>query len=231
MGDRSNAEEEKSRSKVAELRNKIIQANGQPFLLRKTSDQGEPLYLMVSSSEYDPIEEWEGGGWNGIPTSRCMVLVNAFVEKADADGKKQLLPIGFNDSQIVEGDNVINGAMPTAEIDKLIRTGGEPIKRAYNYWKDRAVSFGVESSYQKQGLGSFMLAASMIVLDEYGARRISNMILLEPAMKTWGKFGVTEGRRTEGLAGRSILQLDPNKYTVQGFIDNPYTEQIVAAFI
>jgi hypothetical protein len=238
---RKNTLETDLQPKTKELRERIIQANGRPILLKASPYPNRSLYLMVSSLEYEPIErnKKDGRNWRdsfkGVPTSRCMVLTSVFVEKTNGEGKKNLSPIGFNNSQIVNGCEVVGGyskILPPVQIKRILDKEGEILQKSYDYWKDKyRFCFYLDSHYQKHDIGSFMLIASMTVLNLRGGKTLGFSQFLEPSIKTFGKFGEVSGNISVDKEGKPIMVVKSGSIIIRNITDNPYAERVISKFI
>lgn len=101
----------------------------------------------------------------------------------------------------------INYAIQNGGFSKMDEMRKEGVITAENQWN--------EPIYQNYGLGSLMVAASLLVLQRHGVETVKFISLNKPAIKTWGKFGY------QGQANMSVEEL----------VRSPQVDQSIEPFI
>lgn len=227
---RQNSFELYFQSKTEELRKKILQANSEPILLNKTINN-KPLYLMCSVLDYDEAQKDKGNSnllkLKEILNAKYMLLTTVFVGKKEKYNKERLSTIGFHRFNLTEENIVVNGALlQNVDLRKMIEKKGEHLANSYDYWKNKYMSIGVEPQYRKQGIGGFMIAASIIALDLHGGKLIETLHLLDPAINVWKNFGV--GGELIKM-GDTIMETNPSP--IKSILSHPHMEQAISEFI
>lgn len=184
--------ETKIPSDTAEFKNLIAKADGTLIPLQRRSSQDSMLFIATryvanpNQEESPDAEKWFGG-WDreaGTGNFSGVVLVDTYAEE---EGK--IVPIGHMDWWL-QGDyangggNMHSAAVPRNEHEQLAldNWGGR--------WGRDGTAFKLEEEYQRQGLGSLMLATSAAVLLTHGVTRFYTGALLDPAVSTYAHFGI-----------------------------------------
>lgn len=236
---------EEVRPEIVAFKEGIAKANGVLLPLRKTTTDGKRLYVAArhlrnpweyhevdtSPGYYDIERKIKEGvdtttvnsqfyGWEeertkeGGPHMTGVVLVDIYTEQ---EGK--IVPMGHMDWWLRDdyangGGNMHQAPLPREEHEQ------EASKRWYQH--DYA-AFKVDYENHRQGLGSLMVATSAVVLPVIGIRRFYTGVLLEPAKKTYARFGIKESDFP------SILK--ESHLPIERLSQNPQVDKTIGDFV
>jgi hypothetical protein len=174
-------------SEVKSLKEGLAKADGMLFELRKKTRDGKKLYVAArhvfapkedSSGDADP-NFW---GWNNqhMPMSGVLLL------DVYAGAESGIVPVAHMDWSL-HGDeangsgNMHEAILPKHEYEKLAR----------EKWAT-GTAFKTSPEYQKQNIGTLMVASSASVLPVVGAQKFFTGVLLQPAESTFNRFDLSE---------------------------------------
>ncbi len=184
--DKSEGSEEE---RVNEFKELISKADGSLIPLKKNTSRKKKLFITTrflekpQDSEDVNANPWFWG-WQDDKYSLPMTGV-LLVDVYESDGK-QLAPLGHLD-WFLSGDyangggNMHDAAIPKNDHERLAN-------RRWN--RDDLIAFRVDYDEHKQGIGSLIVAASGVVLPKLGIKRFYPGGLLQPAVKTYERFGI-----------------------------------------
>lgn len=235
-------EPQKGENKIEELKRKIKEAGDNLIRLRKKSISGNPLFLMVTHREFEPypdaleryrkhadtktgyylepirgvcwltmFEEREGG--NRIPVARYWWSI-----RGETFAQRYALGSG-NRSLLLEDRNEIANSNPD-------------VARAESLWSDNEDSFLVDDGYQKQGIGTFMLSASVAAMDAFGIRRFQPTALLVPSAQLWSRAGLITLEDNKGPDWEIFYMHPSDKYIhVKDALAKPLIQDSISEFV
>lgn len=204
---------EETRPEVTVFKEQIAKVDGTLLPLRKTTADGKRLYITArhlrnpwefykvdtAPGYYDVERRIKEGadttantrfyGWEedrikkGTPHMTGTVLIDTYL---DNEGK--IVPFGHMDWWLSGdyangGGNMHDASIPQGEHEKLA---------AQQWGRNEHVAFKVDYNHHQQGVGSLMLAASAVVLPAIGMKTFFSGALLDPAKKTYNRFGIKE---------------------------------------
>lgn len=227
----------------------ISKADGTLLPLRKTTSDGKRLYVAArhlrNPWEYYEVDTapgyydvkrklkedadttaipsfwgWEERGDMPMHPMTGVLLVDVYAEQDGA-----IMPIGHMDWWLHEdyangGGNMHQAPIPKNESERLAsqRWGG------YDY-----TAFKVEDDYQKQNIGSLMVAASATVLPAIGVRKFYTGALLEPAVKTYERFGI-RNREFPRVDGKTLKPFDQH-LPIEILSKSPQVNKTISEFV
>lgn len=182
-GQRATSEE--TQSEVDAFREKIKKADGSLIPLRKTID-GKKLYATARFAkipESGVNQDVDMGWWEG--TNDALKYDGAMAIDVYQEDRSRMIPLGHMDwwmrgDYANGGGNMHSCFIPKNDHERLSK----------HMWHDET-AFKVDYGYHRQNVGSFMIASSAIVLPAVGARVFYTGGMLEPAKKTYARFGIT----------------------------------------
>lgn len=202
------------RPEVIAFKGEIAKADGTLIPLTKTTKDGKKLYIAArhltnpwvyyevdtGPDSYDIDRKLKEDadknanpdfyGWEedrhsreGEPDMTGVMLVDVYSEM---DGK--IVPMGHMDWWLREDYANGGGNMHQAPIGQ-----GKYEQAASDKWhRNDFTAFKVDRDQHYQGLGSLMVAAAAIALPSIGIKKFYTGVLLEPAVKTYARFGIRE---------------------------------------
>lgn len=177
--------------RVQELLEKVHANLGQLIRLRKLSPKGEEMqlemrYIPVPSDVYPESRE----GLSGL------LLVDVFVK--DEKSESGFKSIAFRDWMLNNEDQATS---PLCICSGLHSKETRDIE-ANRQWQDRDVGTQVADGYNNVGLGTFMTAVSLQILDRIGVKEVAVRRLVgewaeddsrkSSIISLWRKFGVEQ---------------------------------------
>lgn len=176
---------QETKPEVAAFKEEIARADGTLIPLRKHTADGKKLYIAArylrnpGDSESEEVDSrfW---GWEDMTG---VMLVDAYAEN-DA----RIVPLGHMDWWLHDDYANGGGNMHAAPLGK-----GEHERLANERWhKYDYTAFKIDYEYHRQGIGSLMIAASAVALPAIGIKKFYTGGLLDPAVKTYERFGIRE---------------------------------------
>lgn len=235
MSETEGTPEEKAPTDVAEYKTRIAKADGTLIPLGRESNQGTRLfiasrYIANPTVEDSPDAEKFFGGWErddiGIGAFTGVMLVDVYTKE---DG--QITPVGHMDWWL-QGDyangggNEHSAAIPRNDVEQraLDRWGGRFNSR------DDNTAFKVDPEYQKQQLGSLMLATSGAVLPALGIAGFYSGVLLDPAESTYAHFGITPD---DFRAARTRVEprWKTQQLPIERLASSPHVDEVITHFL
>jgi len=176
-----------------------LQGNGKPLELKKHTEDGEILYVSLRHF-HSPLSELGKAGTS--LRSSAAYIINLYAEGLDGT-----TPVGHNDWLIENGTatnriNLHGITTPTNYREALSK----------ERWEDSlaVLPFCVDHRYQHQGLGTFLAATSLLLMENAGQDAISVSNPTKAGRAVWGKFGVdwktTPLVSTHQLATHSLVE-------------------------
>lgn len=165
---KTDSQPKENQSVVDEFQKKIT--NGAVIPLGKKAHNGEVLEVVF---------RWQP---SPIDPRKTTASVELFTRKENA-----IVPIGFNDWLIADEEAWAFGLMAAdLSVNDEIAAAFAPIRIG-----NSASTLWVEDEYQNQGNGTFLVAASVAMLDKIGVKEARMMGLTEAGSKTGRHFGVS----------------------------------------
>jgi hypothetical protein len=178
---------ETMRSEVRSFKEGLAKADGTLFELRKTTPDGKKLFISARfvrapQENLNGDAEPEFWGWyrRHLPISSVLLL------DVYAQTESGIVPLGHMDWSLQDGEANGSGNMHEA-----VRAKNEHEMLARDMWST-GTAFKTSPEYQKQNIGTLMIASSASVLPAVGARKFYTGALLPPAENTYGRFGLSE---------------------------------------
>lgn len=155
-------------------------------------------------------QDWAGRQHTGV------LLIDTFAEEE----KDELKPIGHIDWWLT--GSYANGG---GNMHRALVPGNPHEELATERWGQETdyTAFKVEPEYQQQGIGSLMLATSAVTLQAQGVTEFYSGALLDPAKRTYERFGLTPDDFPVGNLTRGI--------PIQRLSDSPQVEKTIAIFL
>lgn len=183
---------EETKPEVTIFKEEITKADGTLIPLRKTTTDGKKLYIAArclrnprgneNENIYSKFWGWEEKDMSMHPMTGVM-LVDVY---AQSDGK--IVPLGHMDWWLHDDYANGGGNMHAAPLARE-----EHEKLASERWhKYDYTAFKVDYEYHKQGIGSLMVATSALTLPAIGIKKFYTGGLLDPAVKTYERFGIRD---------------------------------------
>ena len=236
---------EEVRPEVIAFKEEIAKVDGTLVSLRKRTSDGKKLYIATRNLQnpwefyeentapgyYDVKRRLKEGvdisnlepmfyGWeenshkDGKPHMTGVMLVDVYTEK---DGK--IVPMGHMDWWL--RNDYANGG---GQMHQAAKPQTEHEEEAAKRWhKHDYTAFKVDYDYHKQGIGSLMIAVSAIALPAIGIKKFYTGGLLEPAVKTYEKFGVKE----DDFEGRTFDRHLP----IERLSQHPQVNKVITEFV
>ena len=212
------------RPDVAAFREKVAKADGSLIPLRKNTSDGKKLYIAVrhlrnpGEEKDEDVNPWFYGFDKDmrvhLPLMTGVLLIDVYGEK-----EEQIRPLGhmdwysLHDDYANGGGNMHEAAVPRSEHEKLAR----------NTWEFDNAAFKVDYVHHREGIGSLMLATSAVVLPKIGVKNFYTGAILEPAQKTYARFGI----KPEDFTGRGYNRHLP----IERLSQHPQVNKAIAEFI
>ncbi len=231
------APETRTPADIDEFKNQVGKADGTLIPLARKSDQGTDLYVSSRyianpTMEDSPHAEKYFFGWAEDKTLGPMtgvLLVDVYAKQDD-----QVVPVGHMDWWL-QGDYANGGG----NLHSALVPKNDVEERTFDFWggkfnhKHNTTAFKVMPEYQKQQLGSLMVATSSLALSDLGVSRFYTGVLLDPAVATYSRFGVHDGDFPS--MGHSQSD-DPDWWKarnlpIERLTDNPRVGQVIQHFI
>lgn len=239
---------EREKPEVTAFKEEISKADGTLLALHKTTIDGRRLYIAarhvrnpweyyevdITPAEYDIERRLKEGfdkkanpdfyGWEedrqreGKPNNTGVMLVDMYVE---LEGK--ITPIGHMDWWLREDYANGGGNMHQATISQ-----GDYEQAASNKWhKNDFTAFKVDYDQHYQGLGSLMVATSAVVLPAIGIKKFFTGGLLEPAIRTYQRFGISEEDFPPSIRGNVYARNLP----IERLAQHPQVNKTISEFV
>lgn len=184
---------------------------GKLLPVRKLSPRDEKMFVGLRyfsiPSESFSLKEWYG--------ARGMLLIDIIAE--DDGIKTKLKPVGRMDLTI-ERDNQVTIQSSNRN---LVISNEKWSALADEYWYAQIPrtdgGIRIDDEYRKSGIGTFITALSLFILDRLGLEEIQVKHLInDGSVGIWRRFGVIE--KTE-------------PYVIKNILTHPGVNQIIAEFI
>ncbi len=184
----------KSPADIDEFKTLVGKADGTIVPLARQTAQGTELfiasrYVANPLLEDSPDAEEYFYGWQeerkGVGAFTGVMVVDVYTKE---DG--EMLPIGHMDwwlqGDYANGGGNMHGALvPRSEAEqKAQEMWGVPFSNG------EKIAFKIQPEYQKQQIGSLMVATSSVVLANNGVSSFYTGVLLDPAVATYERFGI-----------------------------------------
>lgn len=225
---------EKAPSDIDEFKNRVGKADGALIPLRRKSDQGTDLYVSSRyianpNMEDSPDAEKFFFGWDKDKTLGPMtgvLLVDVYAKEDD-----QIVPVGHMDWWL-QGDyangggNLHSALVPKNDIEE----------KSFEFWggklnyKHNTTAFKVIPEYQRQTLGSLMLATSAITLSSLGVNVFYSGGLLDPAKSTYAHFGITP-ENFRGNEDSDTERWKSSQLPIERLTEHPYVNELINSFL
>ncbi len=223
---------EEVRPEVIIFKEELSKADGTLIPLRKTTSDGKRLYIATRNLP-NPWKDFEQDtnpdtdtskkvdsefrGWDQDRRGGSMTGVMLVDVYAENEGK--IVPMGHMDWWL--RDDYANGG---GQMHQASKPQTEHEEEASKRWhKHDSTAFKVDYAYHKQGIGSLMIAASAIALPAIGIKKFYTGGLLEPAEKTYERFGVTE----DDFEGRAFERHLP----IERLSQHPQVNKVISEFV
>ncbi|OGD84620.1 hypothetical protein A2165_02270 [Candidatus Curtissbacteria bacterium RBG_13_40_7] len=181
---------EEARPEAIAFKESVAKADGTLITLRKETPDGRTLYITTRNIKNptkvkNPDANPSFYGWRDSDEPMDQFTNALLIDTYVGDGEK-IVPLGHMDWWIHDdyangGGNMHEAGIPKSEHEQLSR----------QRWKD-AIGFKVEYGHHQRGLGSLMLATSAVTLQALGVRNFYPGGLLEPAKRTYSRFGIQD---------------------------------------
>lgn len=227
-----NREDGASSTKVVELQKKILEANGRPIRLGKTV-KDRPLFLSVDNQRF--TSHPEEAKFLEMPHYDPSLVPNqpvdgiAFINILTGDDENNLKPVGRY-YWFLRGDTACGGSGPFQQqyLSELGVKQSDEFKKGLEWWDNSMTTTKVDEDFREQGIGGFMLAASLANLDQLGFKKFDPWNLTPDARKLWSRFWEWDKVKMESTFS---VRPDSSNISVQDLLAKPVVEQAVAHFL
>jgi GNAT superfamily N-acetyltransferase len=229
------APSEKAPTSLVEFTSLVAENNGNLIPLERKTEQGKSLfitsrYIGNPALEESPYAETGFYGWRddkGLGAETGVLIIDVYAEKDDG-----IAPIGHMDWWL-QGDyangggNMHAAAIPRNEIEERARDvwGGR-----HNLNRDNT-AFKILPEYQRQKIGSLMLATSSVALKAVGVTKFYSGGLLDPAVNTYARFGIAPSDFDYNRDSRSVERWKTTQLPIERLSDNPHVNEIIELFL
>lgn len=200
----------------------VERADGKLLPLTKPATNGKKIFIAATrianpfveqSPRADPHfwlweKDWDGKFHDGV------VLVDVYAQGGNGDVDS----IGHMDWWL--SGSYANGG---GNMHQALRPQ-QPHEMAANEKWGRMqdhIAFSVDPDYQKQDFGTLMLATSGVVLPAIGVDRFYSGGLLEPAKKTYARFGLTN----------FPIETQEASIPIERLSDSPKVDEVIEGFL
>ena len=209
-----------------EFKKKLIVADGELISLAKPGPNGEKLFIAARFYKIPGDEIDLTGTWYDPASSRYFgdkIPDGLFLVDIHARKDGNFFPIGK-----VDWEKHGEEALPHANTRRVIRVTNEKEqeKLAREYWGEKTKpTIVVLEEFENMGLGTLLLAASALVLNNKGARYFSPTVLLPGSVQgAIGKFvNIDKVVNVEGYAY-------PKKGRIDEYFESPKFNQAFKDF-
>ncbi|MBP9816944.1 MAG: hypothetical protein KBD05_02855 [Candidatus Pacebacteria bacterium] len=205
-----------SNPEIQAFKNLLSKADGTLYPLKKRTKDGKQLYItarQIFSPEVGGTEnvnplffKWQQLGEN---RADAVLLIDVYV---GTESGRELIgrrDWWMNGEYASGAGNMHDAVLPSTDYENTIGNSTS--------------AFKVADDYQRQNIGSLMLATSAVVLPALGVREFSGGVLLEPAQKTFARFDIEE----EDYISSALHEPLP----IERLSGHPGVEKLISEFV
>lgn len=217
--------EQVTRPEVLIFKRELAKADARLFPLRQTTGDGKRLFIAARRMPRLPEVDHKAANapfWKLSWAQKLdgVIAIDVYVEEESS----RITPLGHIDWGI-EGDqasgagNVHGAFLPQNKHEEL----------AQKRWADpKAVTpdftgFKLEDDHHRRSIGTLMLATSGVVLSEAGAKSFFSGALLDPAVKTYNRFGI---QKDEFVSDHGFVHLP-----IERLSRHSKTDEVISEFV